>query len=168
MIYNSRFPHHPISMTRAIFGISFCVLIFATGSINSQAQTVSGSIVNETARRGASTSGVIVLDIPNELHVNSNQPKSEYAIPTTVRISGKGVKLSPVTFPPGENRKFQFSENPINVYEGTVFFWYTVTVPKGYKGDSISIKAVVRYQACTNEVCYPPKNKEVTITARVT
>ena len=154
-------------MNKAIFALFVSVFLFATGSIRSDAQTVSGSFANETVRRGTSTSGVIALEIPKELHVNSNKPNSEYAIPTTVRVSGNGVKLGPVTFPPGENRKFQFSENTINVYEGTAFFWFTVTVPRNYKGKTVDVKAMVRYQACTNEVCYPPRNKEVTITARV-
>ena len=46
-------------------------------------------------------------------------------------------------------------------------FRFTVTVPASYKGKTVSVKATVRYQACTNEVCYPPKNKEVILTARV-
>ena len=99
--------------------------------------------------------------------MNSSRPRSEYAIPTTVRVSGNGVRVGAITYPPGENRKFQFSEDLINVYEGTVFFWFNVTVPPNYKGKSVEVKAVVRYQACTNEVCYPPRNKEVTINARV-
>ena len=48
-------------------------------------------------------------------------PRSEYAIPTTLRVTGNGVKVGAITYPPGENRKFQFSEEPINVYEGRCF-----------------------------------------------
>ncbi len=136
-------------------------------TVSTYAQEVSGSIGNGTARRGVQTRGTVVLTIPKELHVNSNKPNSEYAIPTTVRISGNGIKLSTVRFPRGTNRKFQFSENLINVYEGTVFFPFTVTVPKNQRGNTITVKATVRYQACTEEVCYPPRSKSVEIAARV-
>lgn len=146
--------------------ISLIAVIFLC-SIAASAQEVSGSIGNGTVRRGATTRGTVVLTIPAELHVNSNKPKSEYAIPTTVRVSGTGITVGSITFPRGTNRKFQFSENLINVYEGTVFFPFTVTVPRNYKGSSITVKAVVRYQACTDEVCYPPKSKTVEITAKV-
>jgi len=108
-----------------------------------------------------------MLSIPGGLHVNSNRPNSEYAIPTTARVSGTGVRVSGVTFPRGKNRKFQFSENSINVYDGTVRFPFTVTVPATFKGNIVRVRAVVRYQACTDEVCYPPKSKEITLTARV-
>ena len=75
--------------------------------------------------------------------------------------------MSGPTYPRGVNRKFQFSETVINVYEGTVRFPFTITVPAGFRGNTVSVRAVVRYQACTDEVCYPPRNKEITMTARV-
>jgi len=141
--------------------------ILTVGAAMASAQTVSGSIGNGSVARGSSARGSVVLSIPGGLHVNSSRPASEYAIPTTVRLSGSGIKVSGPTFPRGVNRKFQFSENVINVYEGTVRFPFTVNVPAGFKGDTVRVRAVVKYQACTDEVCYPPRSKEVTLTARV-
>lgn len=143
------------------------LLLFLGSLADASAQTVSGSITGGSVARGASAKGAIVLSIPGGLHVNSSRPASEYAIPTTVRLSGTGVRVSGPMFPRGTNRKFQFSENMINVYEGTVRFPFTVSVPAGFKGDTVRVRAVVRYQACTDEVCYPPRTKEITITARV-
>ena len=152
-------------MRARILGIALTIL--AAGATFASAQSVSGSIGNGSVARGSSARGSIVLSIPGGLHVNSSRPASEYAIPTTVRLSGTGVRVSGPTFPRGTNRKFQFSENLINVYEGTVRFPFTVNVPAGFKGDTVRVRAVVRYQACTDEVCYPPRTKEVTLTARV-
>ncbi|MCA1590096.1 MAG: protein-disulfide reductase DsbD N-terminal domain-containing protein [Acidobacteria bacterium] len=133
-----------------------------------QAQSVSGSIGNGTAARGGQTRGRIVLDIPGRLHVNSNRPASEYAIPTVVRLtSAGGARVSGAVYPRGRNRKFQFSENLINVYEGRVAFPFTLHVPANFRGETVRVRAIVRYQACTEEVCYPPKNGEITLTARV-
>ncbi|MGQ0542133.1 MAG: protein-disulfide reductase DsbD domain-containing protein [Blastocatellia bacterium] len=152
-------------LIRTVFSL---VLILAAGALTeSLAQTVSGSIGNGIVSRGSAAKGSVVLIIPGGLHVNSNRPNSQYAIPTTVRVSGTGVRLSGVTFPRGKNRKFQFSDSVINVYEGTVRFPFTVNVPANFKGNVVRVRAVIRYQACTDEVCYPPKNKEVTLTARI-
>lgn len=152
-------------MRTRILGIVFTLLMIGVGEASSQ--TVSGSIGNGSVSRGATARGSVVLNIPGGLHVNSNRPASEYAIPTTVRLTAAGVKVGKPTFPRGVNRKFQFSENLINVYEGTVRFPFTVNVPAAFKGDTVRVRAVVRYQACTDEVCYPPRTKEVTLTARV-
>lgn len=144
---------------------TFAAVLFL-GTVIS-AQTVSGSIGNGTAARGKATRGTVVLSIPGNLHVNSNRPDSQYSIPTTVRLTATGARVSGPTYPRGVNRKFAFSENTINVYEGTVRFPFTVTVPAGFKGNTVRVRAVVRYQACTNEVCYPPRTKEIMLTAQV-
>lgn len=143
----------------------FAAVLFLGTAIS--AQTVSGSIGNGTAARGKATRGTVVLSIPGNLHVNSNRPDSQYSIPTTVRLTATGARVSGPTYPRGVNRKFAFSENTINVYEGTVRFPFTVTVPAGFKGNTVRVRAVVRYQACTNEVCYPPRTKEIMLTAQV-
>jgi hypothetical protein len=151
-------------MKMKFFGFVFGTLLLA---IPADAQTVSGSIGDGTVGKGKAARGSVVLSIPGGLHVNSNRPASQYAIPTTVRLTAQGARVKGPTFPRGANRKFQFSESTINVYEGTVRFPFTVTVPAGFRGDTVRVRAVVRYQACTDEVCYPPRSKEVTLTARV-
>ncbi|HQU84472.1 MAG TPA: protein-disulfide reductase DsbD N-terminal domain-containing protein [Pyrinomonadaceae bacterium] len=154
-------------MKKYIFVLCVGLLFLAANAVNTNAQSVSGSIGNGTVTRGKATRGTIVLTIPGNLHVNSNRPGNEYQIPTTVSLSGTGAKVGGVTYPRGKNRKFGFSENAINVYEGRVSFPFTVTVPANFKGNSIKVRATVKYQACTDEVCYPPKSKEVTLTAKV-
>ena len=153
-------------MKKLLFSGLFFGLVFIFAQ-DLRAQTVSGSIGNGSVSRGATARGSVVLDIPGGLHVNSNSPKSKYAIPTVVSVSGKGVTVGRVSYPRGKNRKFSFSDDTINIYEGRVSFGFNVTVPKGFRGNTVRIRATVRYQACTDEVCYQPKTKEVTLTARV-
>jgi thiol:disulfide interchange protein DsbD len=143
-------------------------LLLACGIFaNTNAQTVTGSIAGGAVTRGKSARATVTLAIPGGLHVNSNRPSSEYAIPTTVRASARGVRIGRVSYPRGRNRKFAFSENSINVYEGRPTFTFDVTVPASFKGNSVAVRVVVNYQACTEEVCYPPKSKEVTLRASV-
>lgn len=143
------------------------ITILVFGSLSAHSQTVSGSIAGGAVTKGKAARATVFLSIPGGLHVNSSRPNSEYAIATKVTASAKGVKLTPVIYPRGVDRKFEFSENVINVYEGRPSFWFNVTVPETYTGTSIAVNVSVKYQACTNEVCYPPKTKRVTLTARV-
>lgn len=151
--------------SRVFILLSAAVLFGA--SVSTHGQTVSGSLSGGKVAKGRSARGTIVLSIPAGLHVNSNRPSSPYAIPTTVKLSGAGVRVAGPTFPRGRDRKFGFSDIAINVYEGTVAFPFTVTVPARFKGDTVRVRAVVRFQACNDEVCYPPRTKEIMITARV-
>jgi len=152
----------------------FCKTIFLTAALaaigyssNISAQSVSGSIGNGTITRGTASRATVFLSLPGGLHVNSSRPGSEYAIPTSIRASAGGARIGAVSYPRGKNRKFEFSQDTINVYEGRTAFNFPVTVPENFKGSTVRVNVTIRYQACTNEVCYPPKSKQVTLTARV-
>ena len=152
-------------MKKLLFVASLALIFFAGNLYQANAQTISGSI--GTVKRGGSVRGTIVMDVPGGLHVNSNRPNSEYAIPTVVRVSATGAKVGAVRYPRGKNRRFAFSEDTINVYEGRTTFSFNLSVPANFKGNTVRVRVVVRSQACTDEVCYAPKTKEITLTARV-
>ncbi|MBK6750368.1 MAG: protein-disulfide reductase DsbD N-terminal domain-containing protein [Pyrinomonadaceae bacterium] len=149
--------------------VSVAAFVFAAGLVSAaNGQTVSGSIPGGKVTAGKTAKATVYLSIPSGLHVNSSRPGSEYAIATRVTAtSSGGVKIGPVLYPRGKNRKFGFSEDTINVYEGRTPFTFNVTVPANYKKYSVVINVSVRYQACTDEVCYPPKTKTARITASV-
>lgn len=147
--------------------VLFTALLTSLLAIFANAQSVSGSIGNGTVTKGGSTRGTIVLSIPGGLHVNSNRPNSEFAIPTTVKLTAVGAKVSAVSYPRGARKTFSFSDKPISVYDGRATFGFNVNVPASFKGSVVKVRAVVRYQACTDEVCYPPKSQEITLSAKV-
>ncbi len=152
-------------MKKTLFSTFLALIFIAGGVYKANAQDISGSI--GAVKRGAAGRGTIVISIPNGLHVNSSRPNSQYAIPTSVKVSAVGAKVGGVSYPRGKNRKFGFSEDTLNVYENRAAFSFNLTVPANYKGNTVKVRAVVRYQACTDEVCYPPKTKEITFTAQV-
>lgn len=154
-------------MQKSLFRIGLLSLAMLFLVSMGNAQTVSGSIAGGSVKRGSSAKATIVLNIPSELHVNSNSPESKYAIPTTVKLSANNVRLSSVSYPKGKTKKFGFSDVPVNVYEGKVEFSFNVAVPSNFKGDSIEVKASVRFQACNDEVCFPPRTREVIMTAKI-
>ncbi|MDQ6785721.1 MAG: protein-disulfide reductase DsbD N-terminal domain-containing protein [Acidobacteriota bacterium] len=143
------------------------VFVFALGSsIKAQAVGINGSI--GAVKRGGSARGTIVMDVPNGLHANSNRPGSEYAIPTVVKVSaGSGARVGGVSYPRGRSRKFGFSDDTLNVYEGRAAFGFNLSVPANFKGNVVKVRATVRYQTCSDQVCYPPKTQEINFTARV-
>ena len=150
-------------MIRVLASVS---LLFAFSTL-AWSQTVSGSIARGSVRRGSTVSGFVELKIPSERHVNSHRPGSEFLIPTVVKLSGKGIRLGRIVYPRGRDRKFKFTSKILNVYEGTVRFPFRVTIPKNYRGRFVTVNATVDLQACTDEVCYPPRTETVRITARV-
>lgn len=145
--------------------LSLTSVFLAGNFFETNAQTFNGSI--GSVRRGGSVKGTIVMSIPGGLHVNSSKPNTDYAIPTSVKVSATGAKVGTVMYPRGTNRKFEFSDDALNVYENRAVFNFIVAVPKNFRGNTLKVNAVVHYQACTEQVCYPPKSKEITLTANV-
>lgn len=156
-------------MRRFIYTTIGAVMLLGGSFLATNAQTVSGTIAKGEVTKGRKAKATVVLDIPHDLHTNSNNPGSEYAIPTTVRFINPpmGVKIGAVVYPRGMNKKFEFSEKALNIYEGKVEFTFDVTVPTSYRKPKVEIEVSVRYQACTNEVCYPPTSKKATLVANV-
>lgn len=135
--------------------------------IPSQGQTVSGSLDKKIIQRGTTAKGKIILEIPENLHVNSSIPDNEFTIPTTVKLSGNNIRITTLKYPKGVDRKFEFSETPINVYEKRAVMNFSFFVPRSFKGKIVKIRALVGYQACTTEVCYAPKREVVNLTAKI-
>ncbi len=146
----------------SVFAFVLCVF-----GLTANAQEVSGSVPNGSLARGKSVRVTVTLDIPSGLHVNSNRPKGENLIATVVTPTGGGLRFGAVRYPAGHDKIFGFSKNALNVYEGRVTFSFPVTVPAGFKGDAAEFRVAVRYQACTDEVCYPPKTKRISLSARI-
>jgi hypothetical protein len=136
---------------------------FFSFSTNAQTISVSGSINKKSVKRGKIGKGSIVLLIPKELHINSNTPTSEFMIPTEVELTSKTARIGKIFYPKGEDKKFDFSEEKINVYEGKTIIAFTFNVPKKLKSKMLNIRALVSYQACSNEVCYQPQKKEIVL-----
>jgi len=95
------------------------------------------------------------------LHINSHSPKDEFLIPTTLTIpDGSGVRLEEASYPPGAD--FTMPADPgtkLNVYTGEfVIEAQLMAAP----GDHL-VEARLRYQACDQNACMPPR----TITAAI-
>lgn len=100
----------------------------------------------------------VVAEIEKGFHVNSNTPKEDYLIPTTVtpQETPSGVRLGAVTYPQGAMKKFEFSDTPLDVYEGTFIVRFKVEVARDAPVGVTRIPLTLRYQACNDRACLPP------------
>lgn len=148
----------------AVTCLSLCLSLFAA---QTRAQTVNGLLDKNMVKRGTMAKGKIILEIPDKLHVNSSIPENEFTIPTTVKLSGRGIRITKIKYPKGNDRKFEFSETPINVYENRTVIDFSFFVPRNFRGKTVRLRAVVGYQPCSIEVCYPPQRKTLNLTAAI-
>jgi hypothetical protein len=99
-------------------------------------------------------------------HINSHRPRSEYLIATTLTVQPvSGVEIGDAAFPEGHLYSFPFDPaEKVDVYSGGFIVRLRVRAVPGEH----AINATLRYQACDNASCYPPKTMpiQVLFTAR--
>lgn len=99
--------------------------------------------------------------IKENLHINSHNPREQYLIPTVLSIpESSGVKLARADYPAGTD--FTLPADPsekLLVYTGEFTIQARiVAIP----GDHL-VEAKLRYQACDQNACMPPKTITVPI-----
>ncbi|HEX6284937.1 MAG TPA: protein-disulfide reductase DsbD domain-containing protein [Pyrinomonadaceae bacterium] len=123
---------------------------------------VSGSLTPDKTKKGRTIKGSVVMDIPSGLHVQSNKPLDKFLIPTKLELeTPSGMRVGPISYPRALMRNLKFSKAAVAVYEGRATIRFTVNVPANYNGGSGEIKGKLRFQACTDESCFPPVTREV-------
>ncbi len=90
-------------------------------------------------------------------HVNAHKPLEDFFIPTDLEIIG-GAKGDAVTYPKPVIRKLGFNDKPLALYEGVVEI--TAPLPKGGNG---RLRARLRLQACSDEICLEPEETVLTL-----
>jgi hypothetical protein len=122
-----------------------------------------------TAQRAAQTIVSLDFRIPGGYHINSNTPKSEFLIPTALRMDlPTDIVLGKIEYPAGEDRAFPFSpDEKLSVYTGDFTIKVAVHPLKSVVPGKYVMHGVLRYQACDNAACYPPKNLPVSFEVKV-
>jgi hypothetical protein len=100
--------------------------------------------------------------IADGLHINSHSPADPTLIPTTLTLAPlSGVKVDGLRYPAGVKYAFSFApREKLNVYTGD--FVVKVRVTASQPGN-FTLTGALRYQACDNLQCYPPKTAPVTV-----
>lgn len=119
--------------------------------------------------RGKPSTVQLNFRIPPGFHVNSNQPKQEYLKKTELRLDPPtDIAIEKYTYPAGEDRSFPFDpDDKLSVYSGDFAVRVVVRPLKTVLPAKYAVHGVLKYQACDNAACYPPKQVPVSFEVKV-
>lgn len=103
------------------------------------------------------------VQLKDGLHCNTNKPNDELLIPLKVTIDKGGFDVVKIDYPAGKNEKYSFSDQPLNVYSGSFTIAVTLKAKPGTPGGLAMAGGKLRYQACSDTMCFPPKTVDVRI-----
>ena len=124
-------------------------------------------LVPESAAAGSRVPIAVEMSLGPGWHVNSHTPAEKFLIPTELHLTATAGALAPIRYPPHVERRFEFAETAMLVYEGTVRFETELTLPAD-AGDRVSIAGSVSFQACNEKQCFPPSRIALEATLVVT
>ena len=122
-----------------------------------------------TAQRAKATMVNLNFRVPAGYHINSNTPKSEFLIPTALKMDlPTDIILGKIEYPAGEDTSFPFSpDEKLSVYSGDFTIAVAVHPLHAVVPGKYVMHGVLRYQACDNAACYPPKSLPVSFEVKV-
>lgn len=119
-------------------------------------------------QKGAATKISVPLKIASGYHVNSNKPTDEYMIPMKLTWDASTVfEATAPVYPAGKLEKYPFSDQPLSVYTGDVVIDTPGKVSPSAAPGSLHLNGKLRYQACSERLCYPPKTIAVSIPVEI-
>ncbi len=122
-----------------------------------------------TAERTKQTMVDLNFRVPAGYHINSNTPKAEFLIATALKMDlPTDIVLGKIEYPAGEDVAFPFSpDEKLNVYSGNFTISVAVHPLHTVVPGKYVMHGMLRYQACDNAACYPPKSLPVNFEVKV-
>jgi hypothetical protein len=122
-----------------------------------------------TAQRTKQTMVDLNFRVAPGFHINSNAPKSEFLIPTNLKMDlPTDIILGKIRYPAGKDLSFPFSpDEKLNVYSGDFTIAVAVHPLHAVQPGKYVMHGALRYQACDNAQCFPPKTLPVSFDVKV-
>jgi DsbC/DsbD-like thiol-disulfide interchange protein len=119
-------------------------------------------------KRGQTVQAKIPVTVESGFHVNSNKPSDEYLIPLKLTWTATGaLEGGEIAYPKPTLEKYEFSEKPLSVFTGNFNLTANFKVaPNAPAGPGVAA-GKLRYQACNDKACFPPKTVDVSVSYQV-
>ncbi len=92
------------------------------------------------------------------MHINSNQPTSQFLIPTALRLNAPTDIGATVHYPAAQDMTFPFDPNEkLSVYSGTIAIKATLSAARTASPGKYNVHGFLDYQGCNDRQCLPPQ-----------
>jgi hypothetical protein len=122
-----------------------------------------------TAVQGKPAIVPLLFRVASGYHINSNQPRSEFLIPTALKVEATtDIVIGKTTYPEGVDMSFPFDpDEKLNVYSGDFKVDVLVRPLRSVQPGKYIVRGTLKYQACDNASCYPPKQLPISFDVKI-
>jgi len=120
------------------------------------------------AKRGTSQTVDFTVQVKNGFHVNSNTPSDEFLIPLKFTFAPDGpVQVEGIEYPKPSMEKLEFSPKPVSVFQGEFRARARIKAPANAPSGTTQLSGKLRYQACNDRMCLPPRTLDVKVPVEI-
>jgi hypothetical protein len=119
------------------------------------------------AHPGQSADSTIRVELRSGYHCNSNTPSEDYLIPLRLTWAPGVLQAESIVYPKPKMEKYQFSAKPLSVFTGDFDIVTKFKVAANAAPGQATLSGKLRYQACTNTLCLPPRSISITLPVEV-
>ncbi len=114
-----------------------------------------------TVARGSTVEVRLKVQLRPGYHVNSHAPTEDYLVPLRLSWESKPFQILDVVYPKPEFQSYEFAEKPLSVLSGAFEIMTRLKAPADAPRGPGILLGKLRYQACTDKLCLPPRTLEV-------
>jgi len=120
------------------------------------------------ARRNSEATAKIAVSLGSGYHVNSNTPHEAYLIPLRLTWMAAPLVVESVTYPKAHDEKYQFSpDQPLSVFTGSFEIATRFKTPADADIGPAILAGKLKYQACNDTTCFPPKTVDIKLPVQI-
>jgi len=120
------------------------------------------------AKAGATIEVKLPLQLRDGYHVNSNMPPDPYLVPLRLTWDSGPLTVAGIDYPKPSFLKVDFFAGPLPVFSGRFDLLTRFKVASSLQPGLVNVPGKLRYQACNDRMCLPPKTIDITLPVSVT
>lgn len=118
-------------------------------------------------KAGAAFSSPLTASLNEGFHMNSSNPTEKYLIPVSLKWTSTTVETEGVEYPKAQTLKLAFEAKPLSILSGKFTFVTKFKVAQNTPAGPTTVTGKLRYQACNDKACFPPKTVEIKLPVNV-
>ena len=150
--------------------VSLCFLVagFGLSGVSASAQfyqptaELTPTIEQRAIRPGQTVILVLRVELPENIHLQSDKPRDPYVIPTLLTFTlPEGVTVEEITYPESTDFLLEDWDEPLAVFEHEFTIEVRLALDADFSPGEVVVPGSFLYQACDNRICFPPKTAAV-------
>ena len=150
--------------------VRLCVLVaaFSLSAISASAQfrqptaELRPTIEQRVIRPGQTVTLVLSVELPEDIHVQSDKPRDPYVIPTLLSFTlPEGLTVEEITYPESTDFLLENWDEPLAVFDHEFTIEVRLALDADLAPGEVVVPGSFLYQACDDRICFPPKTAAV-------